>query len=501
MRRLVLVLLLSFPALASAQPNNFFYPAPKSEVAVHRDVEFKDGLLFDLYRPAGNAIVPIVIFGNVGSPNYRGWGIYTGWARAVADRGMAAVLYQATQQGALAEFDALMSALNARASEWKIDPSRVVVWSASANVQLGFPLIMDRNRTYIRGGVLYYGNADGAEIRSDLPVLLVRSGLDSPWINGQIDKMIGRALEANAPWTIENNAGGLHGFETLNDTEVTRVVIDRTLDFMHEVLQPSVNAGYAVAAKEAAIGGAYVRGDWPTAIEGYRAAVAARPDDGEANLRLGISLARSGKPAEGLPWIEKAWTLGRGGVRDVAVPAAEAAAAARNLDRAMHWLDIVLSSPFSPPLDELRASEAFAPIRAEARFQQLLREIEEQRRLTAELTTGAADEVVRALRSATTGRLSREAVLNSMAYAALGRQRVSEAIEIFRIATDRYPSSANAWESLSEAYEAAGKRREAVQSARKALALVGDDASLSAAARDNIRRASEQRVARLESSR
>src|SRR5688500_13358650 len=71
---LPVVLLLVLPA--SAQ--QFVYPrADASKITVHRDLEHKsaDGRTtrFDLYRPAGSEIVPIVITCNVGNGDMRRW--------------------------------------------------------------------------------------------------------------------------------------------------------------------------------------------------------------------------------------------------------------------------------------------------------------------------------------------------------------------------------------------------------------------------------------------
>ncbi|HEX6176759.1 MAG TPA: hypothetical protein VF057_00260 [Thermoanaerobaculia bacterium] len=497
LKSLAVAVLLAFPALAQ---NQFFYPKPdEGRVIARKDIHYREGLRYDVYRPAGDAVVPVVVFANVGSLAYTTWPIYIGWSEAAANAGMAAVVYQATAANAIADFDALIADLRTRSSELKVDPSRIVLWSASANVSVGLPLAMDRARDYIRGAVLYYGDATVNEIRADLPVLFVRAGLDSSWLNERIDKLLARAFAANAPWTVENNGGGFHGFESLNDNEVTRLLIHRTLSFMKLVTRPEVNRAYAAAARDAELGALYARGEWEKAAAGYRSRVAAAPNDGENRLRLGISLLRTKNFAEALPAIEKAWELGRRGTRDVAVPALEAAAGIGNVERATHWLEVVLSSPFSPALEELRTSPAFEPVRNAPQFAGLLDAAADQARLTAEAETGDARRAIEELRRApASARISRETVLLNIAYRALGKGRRTEAVEIFTLATERYSSSSNAWDSLSEALEAAGRKADALNAARRALSLVDADPALqTAAARDNVRRASSERVARL----
>lgn len=497
MRTLIALLLFVVTVPAAAQ-ERFFYPkADPAAISIRKDLEYRSGLKFDLYRPANDSVVPVVIFANAGSAAYTGWPFYIGWGEAVAAAGLGAVVYQAAQADPIADFDALVANLRTRAAELKIDASRIVVWSASANVRVGLPVAMDRGRDYLRGAVVYYGDAEVGELRTDLPVLFVRAGLDAPVLNERVDKLLARALVANAPWTVENYSGGLHGFELLNDTEITRALIHRTLSFMKLVTRPEITRAYTDASVDASLGAAFARADWPVAIEGYRRKVSANPGDPEANLRLGVALLRSKEFAAALTSLEKAWELGRRGPRDTAWPAAEAAAGAKNVERAIHWLDVLLSSPFGPPLADVRTLEAFAPIRTAPAFGELLVGLEEQQRAMQLFEGDRAADGLQLLRDAKSGRLIRDNVLNAIGYRLLQRGRRSEAVSVFTLATERHPRSANAWDSLSEALEATGDRAAALQASRKALELLPADAALSAAARESLHRASTERVARL----
>jgi len=50
-------------------------------------------------------------------------------------------------------------------------------------------------------------------------------------------------------------------------------------------------------------------------------------------------------------------------------------------------------------------------------------------------------------------------------------KRVSQSLAVLRLNTELYPQSANPWDSLAEATEAAGNREEAISLYRKALAV------------------------------
>jgi FKBP-type peptidyl-prolyl cis-trans isomerase len=72
-----------------------------------------------------------------------------------------------------------------------------------------------------------------------------------------------------------------------------------------------------------------------------------------------------------------------------------------------------------------------------------------------------------------------EADINALGYRLLSRKRLPEAIEILKLNVDAYPSSANVYDSLGEAYFASGNTQLAIQNYEKSLAL--DPASTNAA--------------------
>ena len=382
MLNLLLLLLTATTAIAQERPA---YPQPADgRVVVHREQPFLESggerFTFDLYRPAGNDTVPVVIVANVGSRSYGTWQGYIALARAFADSGIAAVVYQAAQGKAAEYYDAVIARLRERATEFRIDPTRVVLWAGSSNVTVGLPIAMDRSRDHIRGLILYYGYAETPEIRTDLPVFFVRSGLDSTQLNQAIDRLIQRALAANAPWTIENHGSGYHGFDAMEDGVLSREIVRRTIQFAGSVVRPQLTQAYAASAADAALGAAFARGEWDEAIAGYRKKTAEAPGDAEAHRRLGLALMERQSYAEALTSLERAWELGRRGPRDTGYPAARAAAMAGNVERSLHWLEVILKTPFGPPLDELRKSPEFTRVRTDPAFERLLTRIEEERR-------------------------------------------------------------------------------------------------------------------------
>ncbi len=64
-----------------------------------------------------------------------------------------------------------------------------------------------------------------------------------------------------------------------------------------------------------------------------------------------------------------------------------------------------------------------------------------------------------------------QGAMNRFGYALLQNKKVVEAIEIFKLNVESYPNSANVYDSLGDALDAAGRREEAIKSYEKALSI------------------------------
>ena len=71
-----------------------------------------------------------------------------------------------------------------------------------ALLRVGGPLATDPANAFVKGAVVYYGSPDTTLRRVDLPILLGRAGLDSPFFNRAIDAMALRALSLKNPLTL-----------------------------------------------------------------------------------------------------------------------------------------------------------------------------------------------------------------------------------------------------------------------------------------------------------
>lgn len=67
--------------------------------------------------------------------------------------------------------------------------------------------------------------------------------------------------------------------------------------------------------------------------------------------------------------------------------------------------------------------------------------------------------------------VANEAELNSYGYQLLGQSNYDQAIEVLKLATDRYPKSANAWDSLGEGYAIKGDQKNAIVCFKKSMSM------------------------------
>jgi tetratricopeptide (TPR) repeat protein len=83
--------------------------------------------------------------------------------------------------------------------------------------------------------------------------------------------------------------------------------------------------------------------------------------------------------------------------------------------------------------------------------------------------TGKKEEADKLLKEAMAS--ATEVELNAYGYQLIGQSQVDQAIEVFTLNTERNPKSANAFDSLGEAYATKGDKTNAVKNFKKALSL------------------------------
>lgn len=90
-----------------------------------------------------------------------------------------------------------------------------------------------------------------------------------------------------------------------------------------------------------------------------------------------------------------------------------------------------------------------------------------------------------------------ESIFNSLGYSLIGEKRFAEAVGVLRLVAYVYPQSANAEDSLGDAYLAAGRKDEARAAYRKALELVAADSRFDAEAKKSFAKDEQSKIEQL----
>jgi hypothetical protein len=354
-----------------AQNWGLYYPEPPaSAVTVSRDVRYGSAdtatLRMDVYRPANaDAARPALVFFTAGS--WRANPGYVSWARLAASKGLVSVLADLRSPAAANDYRTLLTHLIERGTSYGLDTAAIAVFGASSNAFNVFPIAQDPSETRIKAAVMYYAGSDVTRLRRDLPVLLIRAGLDRPFVNASIDSLLGRALAQNAPITVINHAGGHHGFDSTDDDVVTRELIDQTVDFVKRVTAPAYRTAVASAVGYATAAAHVTAGDFAAAATTYAELVARKPND--PRLRLAYGEALLGDRQFAMACDEFAKLKGKGlGPRDLGLPAARACLQKGDPDAAIAWLTSI-PKRFLPP--RVKDEPVFAPLKDRGDFQAL----------------------------------------------------------------------------------------------------------------------------------
>ncbi len=315
-------------------------------VTVRRDVPYgKAGgadLALDLYYPPdfreGSKRPAVVFINGVGDrpgSKLKEWGIYKSWGRLVAASGWIGVTFEA-RSNSQEDIGAVFAFLRASADRLGVDADRIGAWACSGNVTAGLAFLMGAAGAGVRGAVIYYGDAELASIRKDLPVYFVRAGRDNPRLNAGIAELWKEAIAADAPWTMVNAPVSQHAFDGLDETDESRRIVRETLDFYRDLFAPPAASGPPSLAKKALshwFGGR----EYPEAAAAYAEYVKTHPADGIAWMRLGVSQAASGDPGAGAS-LEKAVRLGADSPNDLYNVACGYSLLGQK-DRALDWLE------------------------------------------------------------------------------------------------------------------------------------------------------------------
>ncbi|MBC7826344.1 MAG: hypothetical protein H7122_01260 [Chitinophagaceae bacterium] len=223
--------------------------ASMKNVGIKEKIEFRKvndtTLTMDIYYPPAfdkKKNFPVVVFNNgVGVPEIPQWRVYRDWAKLMAAHGMIAVNYQSRRGNSLGDSEALIDYLVQHSRELNIDAEKIGIWTCSANARVGMRLANKSRPENIRALVVYYGGPDSlGRLRQDLPTLIVRAGLDAQYLNMSIENFVEQSLKQDTRLELVNFLEGIHAFDIYTNTNESKAIIIRTIEFMKANLEHPV---------------------------------------------------------------------------------------------------------------------------------------------------------------------------------------------------------------------------------------------------------------------
>lgn len=185
---------------------------------------------------------------------------YRTWARLVAARGMTGVLYSTTSPEN--DLSSVMSFLATNGSDFGIDGTRIALWAASGNGPVAVSYLQDEDGVEVRAMAALYAvlpSGDGFmseeletmssrqgyvlpvprpddAMPTQVPVLVVRPGRDHPVLLQLMDHFAEWSAGEGAEIEVLGYPAGDHSFDSRQDSDASRDVIEEVLSFLRTEL-------------------------------------------------------------------------------------------------------------------------------------------------------------------------------------------------------------------------------------------------------------------------
>jgi hypothetical protein len=240
-------------------------------VSVRRDVVYREGARgprgFDVYTPrdvgAGSrlpAVIFVIGYSDLGAVprfgcTFKEMESFVNWAQLVAASGMIGITY--TNVEPAADVRAVIAYVREHAAQLGIDAERIGVWACSGNTPVAlstlladapvkiacaafcYGMMLDvAGTTYVADAARMYGFENPCagktvdDLARDTPIFIARAGQDEfAHLNDAIDAFVAAALARNMPLTLVNHATGPHSFDVVDDSDTSREIIRRIVDF------------------------------------------------------------------------------------------------------------------------------------------------------------------------------------------------------------------------------------------------------------------------------
>jgi hypothetical protein len=219
---------------------------PDMDQVTIANVAFTDELSMDVYYPPGfdfQSSLPVIVLVS-GAPDssyeqrygckHKDLSHPISWAQLIAASGLIFIMYESR----LPTRD-IHDVLNfiIRNHQWlRISSDRICILSGSVSTPIALHALTETIEEYSNSivcGVIYYGDCTlGArQLRSDIPLFVVKAGLDNTKLNERIDRFVNQAMEAGVDVEFVIYEEGKSAFDVYMDTNRSREIIIQTIEW------------------------------------------------------------------------------------------------------------------------------------------------------------------------------------------------------------------------------------------------------------------------------
>ncbi len=181
---------------------------------------------------------------------------FVSWCKIISASGMAAIVYETVNPKK--DILSLANYLKSNEDKLGIDNDRIGAFTLSAHTPTAINEVLTGLDNIFQCAAVYYGFfltkdfkylpqidsisknmgfmtprlPDPITWKKDIPVMIIRAGKDNvPYINQSLENFYGKAINQNLPITLINYPDASHGFDVLDDNEITRQIINNTIEF------------------------------------------------------------------------------------------------------------------------------------------------------------------------------------------------------------------------------------------------------------------------------
>lgn len=196
----------------------------------------------DLYQKEKDSDICVMLIpgGPVkSSKSLKDWGFMQSWANLLCSKGISAAAIhhdfcsranlELSQNNICDAFTTLKSLLSNR--------SKIVIFSFSGGGQLLDKLFSERVNE-IHGAVFYYALISNfllSDKSKDFPTFIAKAGLDRKNINLSLDKYSSKLNKNGTKCELMIHPEGKHGFDIVNDDDVSKDIIKKTIKFISSI--------------------------------------------------------------------------------------------------------------------------------------------------------------------------------------------------------------------------------------------------------------------------